>query len=277
MHIGDAEMGSNSRIELNSKFLQLFKVLSVVIVLTATSIGVSVVSGMKMEFDAFWWHLLSSSLIVGVLSYFTIKSKFYGVRLFLTILFVFFGIYTFNTQIEAVFFRLDIPREEVFKILVSGFFTAFLSAILLVMTFGKHEGLSLSKTPSVSQELVLRVILCDFVYIILYIVAGMIVFPYVREFYTTLPDISQILFVQTIRGLVYIGLGLLVIYSMGGRISEIAITLGLIFSVLGGIAPLLLPNPYMPFNIRIVHLVEIGVSNFVFGAIVGFVFRDMAE
>ncbi len=39
--------------------------------------------------------------------------------------------------------------------------------------------------------------------------------------------------------------------------------------VLGGIAPLLLPNPFMPSGIRLAHGFEVGISNFLFGMIVG--------
>jgi hypothetical protein len=35
-------------------------------------------------------------------------------------------------------------------------------------------------------------------------------------------------------------------------------------------APLLLPNPYMPEPVRMAHLVETASSNFVFGALIGF-------
>ncbi|HEX5426443.1 MAG TPA: hypothetical protein VFW94_23035, partial [Candidatus Acidoferrales bacterium] len=48
-----------------------------------------------------------------------------------------------------------------------------------------------------------------------------------------------------------------------------ALFLGAAYSILGGIAPLLLPNPFMPPNIRLAHGFEVGISNFVFGMIVG--------
>ena len=40
---------------------------------------------------------------------------------------------------------------------------------------------------------------------------------------------------------------------------------GLLLSVLGGVAPLLLPNAYLPDVVRLAHLAEVAVSNFVFG------------
>jgi hypothetical protein len=56
---------------------------------------------------------------------------------------------------------------------------------------------------------------------------------------------------------------------MPGQRWRTAWVLGLAFSVLGGIAPLLLPNhEYLPPNIRAAHSVEIGISNFLFGLVV---------
>jgi hypothetical protein len=39
----------------------------------------------------------------------------------------------------------------------------------------------------------------------------------------------------------------------------------LTMSVLGGVAPLLIPNPYLPDAVRHAHLPEVGVSLFLFG------------
>jgi len=51
-----------------------------------------------------------------------------------------------------------------------------------------------------------------------------------------------------------------------------ALALGLAFSVLGGVVPLLPDNPLMPPNIRFAHSIEIGVSNFIFGVILAYLF-----
>jgi hypothetical protein len=48
--------------------------------------------------------------------------------------------------------------------------------------------------------------------------------------------------------------------------------MGLVYGVVGGIAPLLPDNPYMPADIRFYHGIETSVSNFLFGLIVGYLF-----
>jgi hypothetical protein len=49
---------------------------------------------------------------------------------------------------------------------------------------------------------------------------------------------------------------------------ETALAVGVTFSVLMN-ALLLLPNPYMPEPVRMAHLVETALSNFLFGLLVG--------
>lgn len=106
-------------------------------------------------------------------------------------------------------------------------------------------------------------------YIFLYFLAGMLVFPFVQDFYAakTIPAVGDILKMQVFRGLVYIGVALPAVRLFEGNLRRGALALGLAFSVLGGIAPLELPNPLMPANVRLAHGLEVGVSNFIYGVI----------
>jgi hypothetical protein len=55
--------------------------------------------------------------------------------------------------------------------------------------------------------------------------------------------------------------------SLTGGVWRRALLTGAAFSVLMAL-PLLYPNPLMPWPVRQVHLVEVGVSNFLFGIVV---------
>jgi hypothetical protein len=46
--------------------------------------------------------------------------------------------------------------------------------------------------------------------------------------------------------------------------------LGLLFTVLGS-AQLLIPNPYMPEPVRMAHLLETAVSDFIWGVIIAMI------
>ena len=64
----------------------------------------------------------------------------------------------------------------------------------------------------------------------------------------------------------------LLVRSLSGPAWQAALLVGLAFA--GLMAPaLLFPNPAMPWPVRWVHMVEIGVSNFLFGLIAAFVLR----
>lgn len=107
-------------------------------------------------------------------------------------------------------------------------------------------------------------------YVLVYFVAGMLAWPFLRAYYETrpMPPVGTVLALQIVRG----GLLVLLVWWMSrhepaGRRAA-ALDAGLALSVIGGIAPLVIPgNPYLPDSIRLVHLVEVGVSNFVFGAV----------
>jgi hypothetical protein len=91
--------------------------------------------------------------------------------------------------------------------------------------------------------------------------------PAINEYYQDkLPPLNVILYTQVFRGLVFVMTAVffqhVCIHSSKTRQ---AMLLGLIFSVLGGIAPLLPPNNFMPPLVRLGHGFEVGISNWLFG------------
>lgn len=77
-------------------------------------------------------------------------------------------------------------------------------------------------------------------------------------------DQGQLALLQVGRGLIWALLALLSVASLTGGAWRRALLTGVAFSVLMAL-PLLYPNPLMPWPVRQVHLVEVGVSNFLFG------------
>lgn len=72
-----------------------------------------------------------------------------------------------------------------------------------------------------------------------------------------------------VRGPIIVGLCLLLLRLLRlPRVSG-ALAVGIALALLNGVAPLLIPNPYLPDAVRWAHLFEIASSNFVFGWIVG--------
>jgi hypothetical protein len=49
-----------------------------------------------------------------------------------------------------------------------------------------------------------------------------------------------------------------------------------VFTLLSGVAPLLMPNPYFPDSVRFMHLCEVTSSNFIFATIVAWLWGQPA-
>lgn len=77
-------------------------------------------------------------------------------------------------------------------------------------------------------------------------------------------DTFTLLLVQVGRGAIWAGLVWMLARGISGSTASKAVLAGAAFAVIMA-APLLYPNAYMPWAVRQVHLVEIGVSNFLFG------------
>jgi hypothetical protein len=77
--------------------------------------------------------------------------------------------------------------------------------------------------------------------------------------------------VQALRGLLWAALALVVIRALKGPVLEKALAVGVLFAVVMN-AGLLLPNPYMPHDVRMIHLIETASSNFLFGVLLVWLF-----
>ena len=189
--------------------------------------------------------------------------------------FVNFVIADFNVLIEAMFFSVEIPRVVAVRMLTSGLVVTLLFTFILVALLGKLRPSAREAAPDPERrrwsQWLWRIVVCVLAYVFLYFIAGAIIFPYVREFYDgkALPDLSQILRMQIFRGFLYVCAAIPLVRMLNVRRFEATVLAGLAFAILGAVAPLIVPNPYMPANIRLVHGFEAGISNFIFGLIAG--------
>ncbi|MFB0515449.1 MAG: hypothetical protein ACETWG_02450 [Candidatus Neomarinimicrobiota bacterium] len=221
-----------------------------------------------------------------VISYPLERSRWGGWRLVLTILVVYYGIVTFLSQIETLVFLkylVDIvPAEMVPKFFMHGLIVAVVFAPLAVLVHGKIKGAAEAQEPN--PRLVMpwtqwlwKVLLVAVVYVVIYVAFGALVFMPLagaayEEYYAGLQMPSWILPFQVLRGLLWIGVALPVIRMMKGAWWEAGLAVALLFSVLMS-GTLLLPNEFMPAEIRRAHFVEVSSSNFLFGWIVVWVFH----
>ena len=192
---------------------------------------------------------------------------------------MYFGISYVNTLDEAVLFQVMSPAVAA-QPLAHGATTAFTVAVLLALSVNRMQ---VQNSPPDSDSIprsplnwLWKLVAGSLLYCILYLVAGAGVHPFIEKFYAVrwLPSLGQLIAIQFCRGLLYIGIALPFIKRMAGKRLQAGVILGLCYSVLGGIAPLLLRNPYMPPEVRFAHSIEVGVSNFLFGMVISYLFVE---
>jgi hypothetical protein len=120
----------------------------------------------------------------------------------------------------------------------------------------------------------LTFILLGLLYAVVYFTAGGVIYAFVREFYADkpLPGAGPLFALQAlVRGPLFVAIGMCVVQLTGRNRPMSILATACTLSGLGGLTALLVPNPLFPDGVRLVHLAEVGISNAVFGVVVGWV------
>ena len=231
---------------------------------------------MWRAFGFSWPVLLSSALTVGVLYMAASASRLRGWPLFWLFVALYGGIGVINIQFEGLVFRMFPPpaiaRETVYGL-------AQVVVVSAILALGMTRGVAGQTMPApdgLAARLWLRVPVVALAYVVLFMVAGSLILPYVKHFYQSsgllvMPPLGVLWGAEFLRGLVYVAALAPLMRRMAGRRRHAALVAGLALSILGGIAPLLLPvDDILPPDVRRVHMVEIFCSNVTLGVIVAF-------
>jgi hypothetical protein len=219
------------------------------------------------------WVVLSNLLTVAVLAILAVRSRLGGIRLAAWVALLHYGIGSFNSMIEAVFFNV-FGTTDLARYLLMGALVAIGFAPLLVVILGRWRKAASAGAvahvsfPASPSSWAWRLAAADVLYFLCYFGAGIVIFPFVREFYLSreLPSRLMVAAVQLLfRGPVFIAIVLLALRFLDGERWERSVLVGAMLSILGGVAPLLIPNPYIPDSVRWPHFFETGISNFVYG------------
>ena len=229
--------------------------------------------------------LAVSVLNSAVLVYVIIRSRWGGWKLILTIFFVLFGVTTFMSQIETAFFVTGLPPGMLPRLFLAGAIIAALISPLAVLILGKRKP---DRGKDESQlrlnmpfgEWVGKLCLIIIAYVIIYFTFGYFIAwqsAAVRAYYgghdpgSFLAQISSVIRetpwlipLQAVRALLWAALAVPVIRMMKGQWWEAGLAVALLFGVVMN-TQLLLPNPLMPREVRMAHLLETATSNFLFG------------
>lgn len=226
-----------------------------------------------------FWKSLSDLLIVLLLAYYILNSSLFGMKLALSVFAIFFIIGNFNILIEAYIFNVT-DRSETGKQMIYGFMYCIIASFLFVKIFDKWQGENVMNSFEKRNVFswIWRVFVGIILYIFLYLLAGFIlqaVYPELLTFYQDkIPSFDVMIGTQVYRGLIFCLIAMLILRTLKLSMLRRAIYIGLVFAILGGIAPLIIPSELMPRYIRMGHLVEVGTSNFLYGFILSFLLRQ---
>ncbi len=242
--------------------------------------------------------LLAVSLLnTFVLGYVIIRSRWAGWKLILTIFFVFYGVVTVMPQIETAFFVTSLPPGMLPRLFLSGAIIAALFAPLAVLILGKRKSQPTESTRQSRLDMpvgawVGKLSFIVIAYLVIYFTFGYFIAwknPAVRAYYggadpgsfltqmsSVLRDSPWLLPLQAVRAILWTAIAVPVIRMMKGQWWETGLAVALLFAVVMN-SQLLLPNPFMPQEVRMVHLLETATSNFLFGWLIVLVLRGWRQ
>ncbi len=223
--------------------------------------------------------VLRGVLVAAVLAYPTVRSRWSGIQLAVTLFVVYFGVGTFvSVGLAAITIPEVITLPLAVLFMAHGFLVAMAFSLLLVLVMGRMRGEPVG-TESARLHLPVgewlwKVALCAAVHVGLYVAAQLLERPlgFMQEFsaeHMALPP-WQAVVLQVARPLFVISFVLPVLKMLRGGRYEAAWCTGLLLCVLGGIAPLMIPTELIETRVRVTLMVERGVSDFIFGFLVGY-------
>jgi len=231
------------------------------------------------------------------LAYPIVRSKWSGWKLTFSMFLLYFGTVTFMGQIESlVYLGGKMPEGMLPGLFAMGFLTSAVFAPIAVVALGKWKpraagaDIASGRQPASTGRWPARIALGGLVFLALYYLFGYYVAwknPLVRDYYggtdpgsfiaqmrSVVQGTPWMLPFQYVRGLLWVGLALLVIRMMKGPWWEAGIAVSLLFTVPS--LYLALPNPMMPEAVRMAHLIETVPYQFLFGWFAAWLFRGSA-
>lgn len=218
------------------------------------------------------WLLLSNAVMVCAMTIAAARSEWRGWQLGAALSAIALAITTVDV-VEGLFFLKNLQIEWG-RIFLMAVIDAGLMVPVWAYLFGQRPATAEHYHPIQAKSRgarAWRFVLSDLTYIVLYFTVGAIIFPYVKSFYATqqLPPIGAIAGMQLlVRGPVFVLVCLALTRMLGLSRIQGALAVGMVFTLMSGVAPLLIPNPYFPDAVRWVHFCEVVSENFIFGAVV---------
>jgi hypothetical protein len=226
---------------------------------------------------------LSSFLVTAAVAFLAQLSSLRGIALIQALAIAHFGLNHLLTMVEATVFLTTMTAREVGLSIFAGAIQSTVLAVCVVAVLGKlapsidSRANSGTVEPMSKWEWTWKFATCAIAYVFLYISAGLMILPLVREYYPELAEHPMdpvfMIGLQIRRGIVYVACLVPIIRSFRASRIRIALAIAVFVPLVHGVAGLLVPSEHMgPMAWRIAHMLEIGWSNFVFGLLIGWLF-----
>lgn len=217
------------------------------------------------------WQVLGGFLVALVLVPVVLRAPWRDLTLFGLLAGIIFYVGYLSNFIEAAIFipsiRAELPLGVVEGLLASLATAALLVAVIERDAFG--EGPRGASHRLSWRGWTLRLAACAAIYLAAYFMVGAIMYQaFMAPFYDNptlglvVPDSMGLVFpIQFTRGLLFT-IAMLPL-ALGLRVERfsLALILAAMLFVIGGLAPLLVPNPHMPAELRFYHSLEILLQN----------------
>ena len=216
------------------------------------------------------FQVASNLILVVVLAWLAQRAHWRGWRLAGALAVVLYGISFFNSIIEAVFFGFFTVRTGAVILLMTALSTALLSPALLLLA--KRDPSSPARADWSLRLTVPRFVAGAAAYLVIYFVFGLAIFPFIADFYAGIgtPPLTRVVGMALfVRGPIFVALAALIIAMSGASRRETILMVAVSMSVIGGVAPLMVPSSLFPDAVRLVHFIEVSSENFLFGWILG--------
>lgn len=264
------------------KTLNIKNILVATLGLTFLSIIFDFFQGGVMPIANYSWNLLANLLIVIPFGYYANSNPNQSKKIWQSTFLIFYVIGYFNILIEAWIFNVTDRGDTTLMLLLGIPYSAIASFFIVYLFRGwltEPSKIISFKARGVGRWIA-KILGANFLYFIFYIAAGIFLqalTPRFSEFYgDKIPDFIDIIITNMFfRGFVFVSIVILIDRTIEMNTITKALLIGAIFAILGGIAPLLPPNPLMPPFIRFAHGFEVGISNLLYGISAFYILRSV--
>jgi hypothetical protein len=156
-------------------------------------------------------------------------------------------------------------------------------SLVLVVVLGRLRGQELMpEGPRLhlpAGEMLWKLGLCTAVFMALYVAGELALRPLVEDFYSEQGRLGEAerLILQAGRALLAVVFVLPIIKMMRGGRVEAALCLGCLLCMVGGLAPMLIAYGFLPMHVRFAYAAEEGLSQFIYGALAGYLFSRIEQ